>query len=365
MRAQVPDVGSLGLDSGLPAQLERLIERQREQGLARGMQVYVAQHGVPVVDRAFGVRAQDDRPITVDTRFAIFSSSKPLTAAALHLLAEQGLVSYLDPVARFLPEFAQDGKDGITLRHLLLHQAGIADVAETVPVAAYLDFDDAIERICRLTPDHPPGASTAYHVLTGMAVVAAVVQRVSGEGFREFCDNHLFGPLGMECSTFGLPEALADDATDTIAMIDDRRTVCELWASATARAGLHPAIGGYSTARDLARFYQCWLDALSGGGLLLSGATARSATSIHAPVTSTFGFGYGFMVGADPALPLSRGALCSTATFGHPGMCSSQAYADPEAGLVVVLLANGDPGQSESDRRFGMLCETISRAVVG
>lgn len=335
-----------------------------EQGLADGMQLFVSRHGVPVLDRGFGCRTNDGTRVTTSTRFAIFSSSKPLTATALHLLAEQGELTYLDPVVRFLPEFGAAGKDGVTLRHLLLHQAGIADPADTVPVSAYADFPDAVQQICRLTPEHPPGEVSRYHVLTGMAIVAEVVQRVSGQDFREFCQSNIFDPLGMHQTTFGLPSSLIDEAIDTVGRGPERQAVCELWASPAIRQALHPAIGAYSTARDLGRFYQQWLDALAGSSSMLSAVTARAATALHAPATATFGFGYGFMVGVDPALPLSRGTLCSPATFGHPGMCSSQSYADPSTGVVAVLLANTDPGQEDSDRRFAVLCDTISRAVM-
>ena len=111
------------------------------------------------------------------------------------------------------------------------------------------------------------------------------------------------------------------------------------WRRRETRAALHPGIGAYSTARDLGRFYQSWLDdgAMPDGGRLLSPATVRRARLHHAVVTPTFGFGYGFMMGTDPALPLSRGVLCSPRTFGHPGMCSAQAWADPDTGLVAVL----------------------------
>lgn len=344
------------------AGLERLITRQIEHELARGMQVYVSLAGDVLVDSAFGVRAQDDQRITTDTRFAIFSSSKPLTATALHLLVEKGEVSYLDPVARYIPEFAQSGKADVTLRHLLLHQAGIADPSESVSVEAYVDFADAIARICRLSPEHAPGASTTYHVLTGMAVIAEVVQRVSGTGFREFCDAQVFQPLGMHHTTFGLPVELTDEATDTVGVSADRVGVCATWSGPVARAGLHPAIGAYATASDLGRFYEGWLSSRTCGGGLVSPPIARMATRLHAPATPTYGFGYGFFVGSDPALLTSRGSLCSVDTFGHPGMCSSLAFADPVSQLVV-LLANGDPGQAESDRRFALLSDAIYRAV--
>ena len=337
--------------------------RDIDAGLTRGMQVHVAQHGTVLVDAACGWRGQDDEPITTETRFAIFSTTKAITATALHVLVDRGGVSYEDPVTRFLPEFAIHGKQDVTLRHLLLHQAGIADPDEQVPVSAFADFPDAIARICALEPASAPGATVAYHALTAFALLAEVVQRVSGAEFRTFCQDEVLDPLGMTRTTHGLPSELASMGTDTIGRTDAREQLCARWRG--ERNALHPAIGGYSTAGDLGRFFQVWLDggALD-GGRLLSQVTVDTAISLQARLTSTFGFGYGFMVGADAALPLSRGRLCSPRTFGHPGMCSSQALADPATGLVIVLLANVDPGQDESDRRFALLVDLVYRTVL-
>jgi len=345
--------------------MSELLQRLDEQvagdiaaGLTRGMQVYVARHGTVLANRAYGTRAQDHEPVTSETRFAIYSTTKPFTATALHVLVDRGLVGYDDPVTRFLPAFGQHGKDGVTIRHLLLHQAGIADHAGKVPVSAFADFPDAIARICALQPESAPGEAIAYHPLTGFAVLAEVVARASTSDFRTFCQDEVLTPLGLTRTTYGLPRELGGLVTDTVGSDEEREVVCRRWRG--QRAALHPAIGGYSTAEDVGRFLQLWLD---GGGSLLAPETVARATSLHARLSPTFGFGYGFMVGSDPALRLSRGARCSPLAFGHPGMCSSQALADPETGLVVVLLANVDPGQTASDARFAALVDLVYEAV--
>ena len=365
MIEQVVDPATVGLDPELPARLRQLVREHITAGLTRGMQLFVARHGRAVVHEGIGLRGQDDVPIDRSTRFCVFSASKPVTATALHLLVERGEVGYHDRVVRFLPEFGQHGKRGVTVEHLLLHQAGIPDTAATVPVSAYQDFPEAIRRICALVPDSRPGEVTAYHPLTAMAVVAEIVQRVSGTSLREFCADEVFGPLGMCRTTYGLPEHLLGQASDTVGSTPERAQVADVWSSTAVRRALHPGIGIHSTAADLGRFYQAWLDGRSGSAAaLVAPATVRLATAVHTPPGARAGFGYGFIVGVDPSAPGSRGSLCSSATFGHPGMCSAQAYADPEAGLVVVLLANVDPGQEASDRRFAQLCDTVQSAVV-
>ncbi len=345
-------------------QLRALIERDIAAGLTRGMQLFVAQHGRTLIDEALGVRGQDDDLVTTLTRFNLFSATKPITATALHLLVDQGHVSYDDPVVRFVPDFGRHGKDAVTVGHLLTHQAGIPDTDEVVPVAAFADFPDAVARICALEPTSPPGGAVTYHPLTGAAMVAEVVQRVSGEDFRRFCADHVLTPLGMTHTTYGLPDLLTDETSDTVGATPERAAVADVWRAREARRALHPGIGAHSTARDLARLYQTWLDeGVYDGGRLVAEKTVALATSVVAPTLPSAGFGLGFIVGVDPA-GSSRGVLCSERTFGHPGMCSTQAYADPSNGLVVVLLANVDPGQEESDRRFSILCNTIQRGVI-
>ena len=335
-----------------------LVAEHVEAGLTRGMQVHVSRDTEVLLDAAVGVRGQDDRPLTADTRLAVYSSGKPVTATALHLLADRGLVSHDDPVVRFIPEFGRHGKDGITLRHLLLHQAGIPDLEETIPVSAFDDFAEGIARICDLVPVSGPGERTAYHLLTGIAVVAEVVQRVSGTDLRSFCQSEVFGPLGMTHTTHGVPDDVVDEVSDTVGSTPERAVVADLWRSPQTRRALHPGMGLHSTARDLARFYRAWLQP----DVLLSPRTMKQATAVGSPAGAAAGFGLGFMVGVDRVSPGSRGVACSPRTFGHPGMCSAQAYADPDAGLVVVLLANVDIGQEQSDLRFAALCDAAQRS---
>lgn len=350
---------SLGVDPRLPETLRNLVDRQRAAGLTRGMQLYVARHGEPLIDEALGVRGQDDAPVSTETRFCIYSTSKPLTATAIHLLVERGLLVYTDPVCKFLPEFGVGGKETATIRHLLLHQGGFPDSFDTLPQETYWDLTVAVRAICEMPAQTPPGSATLYHPLTGAAILAEVVQRVTGQEFAAFCAAEIFQPLRMTHTTWGIPDDARDQLSFTIGGDEATEAVSARWRSPEMLASVAPAIGAHSTARDLGRFFQAWLD---GGAPILSPATTRHAAMLHAPLTSTFGFGYGFFVGNEPA-GSSRGVLNSSQTFGHPGMCSSQAYADPATGLVVALLANVNPGQEQSDRRFSILCDTIARAL--
>jgi CubicO group peptidase (beta-lactamase class C family) len=360
MIAQADTFAAVAVDDRLPARLRALIDVQLERGITRGMQVFVARHGKVLIDEAHGVRGQDDQEVTPETRFLIYSTSKSLTATAVHLLVERGEIVYSDPVAKFVPEFAAGGKESATIRHLLLHQGGFPDTESTLPAEVFHHLDDAVRAVCAMPAQFQPGTTTIYHVLTGATMLAEVVQRITGQDFASYCKEHIFMPLGMQHTSWGIAPSEEPDVSDTIGVDEESEAVSARYRSPEMRRAVAPAIGAYSTARDLGRFFQVWLD---GGAPILSAPTCEHARQRHAPITETLGFGYGFFVGSEPS-GSSRGTLCSAQTFGHPGMCSSQAYADPASGLVVAMLANLHPGQAASDRRFSILCDTVARALL-
>ena len=341
--------------------LRGIAERQIEQGLARGMQLVVAHRGVVVVDESIGHAFAGGEPsgaaITPTTRFHIASSSKAITATAVHLLVEQGLVAYNDPVARHVEEFARHDKATITIRQLFTHQAGIPDLAGRAAPAILLgDWDAAVAAVCDLEPEYTPGDHVIYHGLTSNTILAEVVRRVSGRPFPEFCRTEILEPTGMGHTSWGLPDGV--EATDTVGWDEAVEEEVRVWRAPAVRANVIPGGGAYSTARDLASLYLALPS-------ILSPATVEHATRVHAPMApgSPWGFGYGFMVGTDAAATLSRGNLGSPRVYGHPGYCFSQALCDPEHDLVMVFLANVAPTQFESDRRFGILCDTVYRAI--
>jgi CubicO group peptidase (beta-lactamase class C family) len=350
---------------GYPRLAERLrsvASSQIDSGLTQGMQIVVAHHGEVVVDEVLGSDPRTGAPITPTTRFLLASASKAITATAVHILVDRGLLTYNDPVARHVEEFAQGGKEEVTIRQTFTHQGGFPDLGMTTVIPALSgDWDAAVAAVCALPLELEPGTHVVYHGFTAFAVLAEVVRRVAGRPFADFCRDEIFDPLEMSSTTWGLPDGV--DATDLVgwdAAVDDDVAV---WRSTGARSSVIPGANAHSTARDLASLYL----SLSGHGpALLAPATVEHATALHAPMVpgSGFGFGYGFMVGTDPGSVLSRGNLGSPRSFGHPGMTFTQAVCDPRGDVVMVFLANVASTQTESDRRFGILCDTVHRAVI-
>ncbi len=338
------------------------VERQRADGIARGMQMFVAHRGQVVLDETVGLRALDERPLEPDTRIAVFSAGKPVVATAVHMLAERGVLTYTDPLQRHLPEFAGTGKESVTIRDCFLHAAGLPDQGGQVSVEDHRDWAAAVAKICALDLEFEPREKVDYHPVAVWTLLAEIVRRLDGRPFDEFCADEIFSPLEMTHSTWGLPEHLADLADRTVGPSGEDKGDLSL------RSAVVPGASLFSTARDLGRFYECWRN----GGLLpdarlLSEATVDHATLWHGGriigMTEGLGLGYGFFVGAEPSVTLSRGHLCSPRTFGHPGSMSAVAFCDPEHDLVVALVANVSPDQAESDRRFAIMCDHVYRAI--
>ncbi len=351
------------MNSSLTARLRSIVAEQIEAGLAPGVELFVSQNGEVVVDDAVGTTVPDGGPLTRDTRLCVWSASKPVTAMALHQVVERGLVAYPDAVARHIPEFCGDGREAVTVRHLLLHQAGIPDAAAVAGPDAHRDPVELIKVICGLPLESVPGAEVSYHPMTASALLAEIVRRVDGRPLEEFCAAEIFGPLGMTRSTWGLAAQHYGEASSNVRV--ETGDLLDFATNALATAVV-PGANVWTTAADLGRFYECWRQGGEWqGARLLSRATVEHASRLHVttPGLPMFGLGYGFFVGTAPEANPSRGVLCSEKTFGHPGATCSVAFCDPVHDLVVVFIANGSPSQPVSDRRFGILCDEVYRSL--
>lgn len=196
----------LKIDEALSAKLDGLCARWCTPG-SPGAALAVVQDGKTVLAKGYGLANLEYAiPITPDTVFHSASISKQVTALAVLLLGDQGLLSVEDPVHVHLPELPDFGYP-ITIRHLLQHTSGLRDVTELLALAGWRP-DDVIttEHILRLVMrqrelDFPPGTEFAYGN-TGYVLLAQVVERVSGRSLRAFAHEHIFRPLGMDRTHF-------------------------------------------------------------------------------------------------------------------------------------------------------------------
>jgi CubicO group peptidase (beta-lactamase class C family) len=342
-----------------------VLEEGMAQGLHIGAQIFVALNAKTVADFAIG-QARPGVPMSTETLTLWLSACKPIGAIAIAQLMERGKVGLGDPVADYIPEFAGNGKQAVTLRHLLTHTAGLRFVETGWPGTTWSEI---IERICqtRLEPNWVPGERARYEATVSWFLLGEIVRRVDGRPYENYVRDEIFLPLGMKDSWIGMPAEQYRAYGDRLGVLymTDKQPIRPLPPYETEQAITHcrPAANGQGPVRELGRFYQMLLNCGELAGVrMLSSETVRMFTSAQrvGMYDETFrhkiDWGLGFLISSKKygykALPYSFGPYASDFAFGHNGFQSSMALADPEHNLVIVIAPNGTPGEPAHDRRL-------------
>ena len=338
-----------------------------EESIHPGAQLCVLRRGEVLVDEAFGA-AREGVPMTRDSLTLWFSAGKPLTAVAIAQLVERGALAWDKRVAEMIPEFAVQGKDAVTIRHLLTHTGGLRN-ADTID--STLDWDEQIVRICALPPepDWRPGQRAGYHVWATWQLLGEILRRVSGQPVDEFVRVNIFLPLAMKDSWLALPPAVLAKDESRVAFVFDTSSVVarpkEDWNSAAGLTRCRPGGSARGPVRELARFYEALR---RGGENILRPETVATITSRQRAglFDETFQYkmdaGLGFILNSNRdgfQMPYGYGRHAAQDTFGHSGNQSSCAFADPEHELVVAWACNGLPGERKHQQRQRSLNSAI------
>ncbi len=191
------------------SQAWRLVDRWVETDQVPAASVAVGGARSDIVQHHAG-RQWLDRPQPLDPNaiFLIASPTKPITALAVMMLAEAGELSLADPVARYLPEFGNGGKQAITLAHCLTHTSGLPDMLpnNTELRKQNAPLSEFVAGVCRLSPLFEPGTAVKYQSM-GILMLAEVVRRVAGMPLAEFLEQRIFQPLDMHDTARGMPPA--------------------------------------------------------------------------------------------------------------------------------------------------------------
>ena len=263
---------------------------QRYDGQVPGAAVLVLHEGQSVFQRGYGLAVVEDHtPVTARTNFRLASISKQFTAAAILLLAEDGVLRLDDPLKRWLPSLPA-AADPITLRHLLSHTGGLLDYEDLMPAAATAQVHDIDVLHLLEAQDRtlfPPGSQYRYSN-SGYALLALVVAKASGQDFATFLRARIFQPLGMRDTV-----AHQDGVDDVARRAYGYSEVDGRWQR-TDQSPTSAVLGDggiYASLEDLAR----WDAALYDQRLL----TAASLRQAFAPATRTtepdvpfYGFGW-------------------------------------------------------------------------
>jgi len=323
------------LDSRLSI-LDPIINDAITQQQIPGAVVIVGHNGQVAYRKAYGSRAVVPRrePMTLDTVFDCASLTKVVvTTTALMQLWEQGKFRTGDPVARYIPEFAQNGKQDITIRQLLVHYSGLPKDLDLI--RKWEGKETGYRMASESAPEGPPGSSFVYSDVN-FIVLGALVEKLSGEPLNEYAEKHIFVPLGMKDTRFAPPASWLPRIAPT-EEDENHRLLHGLVHDPTARrmGGVAGHAGMFSTADDLATFAQALLD---GGHGVLTSATIAKMTAPQQPVNGTALRGFGWDI--DSPLSSNRGELLPVGGFGHTGFTGTSLWVDPATQTYIVLLTN-------------------------
>jgi uncharacterized protein YbbC (DUF1343 family)/CubicO group peptidase (beta-lactamase class C family) len=323
------------LDSRL-AVLDPIISDAIAQQQIPGAVLIVGHDGQVVYRKAYGSRALEPRreAMTLDTVFDCASLTKVVaTTTAIMQLWEQGKFRMNDPVAKYLPDFGQNGKQDITIRQLLVHYSGLGPDLDLMK--AWEGKDTAYRMASEAAPERAPGAAFVYSDV-GFVVLGALVERLSGESLDQYATKHIFGPLGMKESRFVPPHSWEPRIAPT-EEDENHHLLRGVVHDPTARrmGGVAGHAGIFSTADDLALFAQALLD---GGRGVLTPPTIAKMTAPQQPVNGTALRGFGWDI--DSPFSTNRGELLPVGGYGHTGFAGTSLWIDPATKTYIVLLTN-------------------------
>ena len=317
------------------------------------------------------------KPWERDTIACVFSTTKATVATACAMLVDRGLLEYEQPVAKYWPEFAQNGKGAITVGQLLSHQAGLPGITNR-QLPDYYNWAAVTEALAAETPWWEPGTANGYHAITFGHLGGELVRRITGKGYGQFLREEIAGPLGADFQVGigpeqdarvtpmypppameGVPDdallnkVLANPPFDT-AQANDREY----------RAAEIPAANGHANARSVARV----MSALACGGavdgirLLSEDAVTQATTEeCYRPdlvLMTPMRWGRGFML-ASKDMPISP----NPRTFGHGGAGGSLGIADMDARLSWAYVMNKMAATTTGDARGGVVGLTLYRCL--
>lgn len=318
-------------------------------------------------------------PWQEDTLMMVFSTTKGATAVCANRLIQEGLVDPEAPVSTYWPAFARNGKDEITVAHILSHQAGLAWVDGEMTAAEALSWEPVIEALENQHPNWEPGSKHGYHATTFGWLVGEVIRRVTGRSVGTYFAEEIAGPLGLDF-WIGLPEDKEPRVGTLVSFIPPSVSLesmsaaatgepdpvlemfkmflgpetplgkalfapgfaladTDIWNTRALRAAEVPAANGVTDARSVARMYAACIGEVDGVRLLTAGqAHAAAQRRTEGPnfvlMDLDVQFGLGFMVQSS-AIPLG-----GVNSFGHFGAGGSLGWADPDAELSVGYVMN-------------------------
>jgi CubicO group peptidase (beta-lactamase class C family) len=387
------DPESVGLDRKTIEDIWSSVCSLYRSGVHPAIQLCLRRHGRIVLDRAIGHArgngpndSQDAEkvPVTPDTPYCVFSTSKAITAMVIHLLHEHGELSIFDRVAEYLPEYGRHGKEKTTIAHVLAHRAGVPTLPRDVLDLDHVnDTDFVIEAISDSKPFVKPGTLLAYHAISGGFILGEIVYRVTGKNVREVLAERILGPLGFRWGNYGVaaedidrvglnyatgPRLLPPLSNITTRVLGRPvADVVEISNNPRFLTAIVPSGNLVTSGNELSRFFEIFR---AGGELdgvrimqpdtIKRALTEQSRLEIDLSLGFPTRFSYGLMLGAKI---LSLYGRDTDLSFGHLGFINIMGWADPERAISGGLINSGKAIVYPEVHRFYGVMQKIASTV--
>jgi CubicO group peptidase (beta-lactamase class C family) len=302
-----------------------------------------------------------------------YSSGKPWTAVAVLQQWERDRLGFDDLVAKYVDGWG-NGKERATLRHVLTHTGGFPMFGDPV-FDADVSFDEALAATAAIPAVWEPGTAAGYHPSSGWRVLGAAVRAVDGREIDAYLRDEIAGPLGLGHCRLGIPieeQAGLGDRLVPVVWSGHRFPVVEPDGSMRMAeyridkvhnepwhiAKVEPGGGMRGPAHELGRFYE---SLLGYGPQILEPGTVELMRAVHRWGIKDNTFGTRIPWGLGVQIDFTGGT--GRHVFGHGGMASSRGLADPECGLVIVVIANGLAGFIEAEQRNLEVTDAVYTAL--
>ncbi len=354
----------VGLDPAQLGQIDEIVAEGLKEKKMPGCVVLIARRGHVAFLKAYGNKKVPPEPVpmTTDTVFDMASITKPVaTATSVMILLERGLLKLDDPVAKHVPEFAQNGKADVTIHQLLIHQGGL------IPDNSLADYLDgpkvAWEKIFALGLREPAGTKFMYTDV-GFIMLAEIIRRTSGLSVNEFSRENIFCPLEMTETGYLPGKDLRRRAAPTEER-NDRWMQGVVHDPRSYRLGCVAGHAGlFATAEDLAVYAQMMLNqGHYAGAKILSPETVATMTAPNQVSSGLRGLGWDIKTGYSS----NRGENFTAKAFGHGGFTGTTLWIDPGLDLAVIFLSNRvhPNGEGSVNKIAGRIGTVAAAAIVG
>lgn len=373
--AQDRNMSRVGMDAERLARIPVRLKSLVEQGSIAGAVTLVARRGEVVSLVAAGYQdLESKKPMRSDTIFDIRSMTKPVTAMGIMILMEEGRLALKDPVEKYLPEFkattrkTEGPPKPITIHHLLTHTAGLPfyrlPLIADITIKRDRTLTDVVAILSKQEPEYEPGTQHRYSS-AGFAILGRIIEVVSGQPYERFIRERIFEPLEMKDSFFFIPAEKQGRLASIYRVENGKLNKWEEIETHRQNAKYPgPEFGMYSTAADLASFYQMMLDGgtFKGKRVLSSMSVAAMIENhtlhIKSAITQRPAYqGLGWGLSGDP---MEDFPLTSAGSYGHNGAFGTIAWIDPKKSLIRIFLIQLFGFGNESDIFMAMAASAVA-----